>query len=391
MFRSGSIKVANIFGIRIGVDASWFAVLFLFVFILSDSFQQLLDGPDSEAYIAAAASALLFFVSLILHELGHALQARREGIEITGIDLWFFGGVAKMAREAETPAAEFKVAAAGPAVTLLVVAVCTGIGIAISGSWQTFWDTLTLNSDVHVTAGTLLVTWLAEINAFVLAFNLLPAFPLDGGRMIRALAWRISGNRNKATRISAQLGQLLASLMIAGGVILIFNGYIASGLWPAAIGFFLLQAARGTLVQTKFSEQIEGITVADIMDAQPIAVPSELEIGRAVDEFFMRYHWPWFPVVDSSGRFIGLIDEKQADEKTVQDPQSKVVETALPADQSWQIRSDAPIEAAFGSRRLREFGSLIAVDEYGILRGIVTMDQLRRAIESALPSAQNTK
>src|SRR5205814_4868128 len=120
----GSIQLARVFGIRIGVDVSWFFVLFFFIFFLSGSFRDTLKSSDGVAYVTAVASALLFFVSLVLHELGHALVARRQGIAIAGIDLWFFGGVAKMSRDTDSPGAEFKVAIAGPAVTLIVVAVC---------------------------------------------------------------------------------------------------------------------------------------------------------------------------------------------------------------------------------------------------------------------------
>src|SRR2546423_1621610 len=131
--RSGSIQLARVFGIRIGVDVSWFIVLFFFIFILSGSFRTTLDSTDSVAYATAVASALLFFVSLVLHELGHALVARRLGIDVLGIDLWFFGGIAKMSRDTESPGAEFKVAVAGPIVTLFVVALCVGIGSAGGG------------------------------------------------------------------------------------------------------------------------------------------------------------------------------------------------------------------------------------------------------------------
>ena len=130
---SGSIKLARIFGIRIGVDASWFLVLFFFIFIVSGSFKNALDTSDTVAYGTAVVSVLLFFVSLVLHELGHALVARRSGIEITGIDLWFFGGVAKLSRDTKSPGEEFKVAIAGPLVTLVIVGICVGIGVALYG------------------------------------------------------------------------------------------------------------------------------------------------------------------------------------------------------------------------------------------------------------------
>jgi Zn-dependent protease len=204
--RTGSIQLARIFGIRIGVDVSWFIVLFFFIFILSGSFRTTLNSSDTVAYATAVASALLFFVSLVLHELGHALVARRLGIEIMGIDLWFFGGIAKMSKDTESPGAEFKVAVAGPIVTLGVVALCVAIGTAAAG-WNTFVDAATLKNAPGVTPALVLLGWLASINAFVFVFNLIPAFPMDGGRIARAIAWRVTGNRLRATRIAAALGQ----------------------------------------------------------------------------------------------------------------------------------------------------------------------------------------
>src|SRR5207249_2951748 len=159
-----------------------------------------LDSSDTVAYLTAVASALLFFVSLVLHELGHAVVARRLGIEIAGIDLWFFGGIAKMTRDTQSPGDEFKVAAAGPLVTLGVVAACMAAGAAAAGSWHEFWQTARLSSNAHVTPATLLLSWLASINALLFVFNLVPAFPLDGGRIARAVAWKVTGDRLKATR-----------------------------------------------------------------------------------------------------------------------------------------------------------------------------------------------
>src|SRR5205085_2727112 len=134
MFSGGSIQLARVLGIRIGVDVSWFFVLFFFIFILSGDFRSTLNSSDGVAYMTAVASALLFFVSLILHELGHALVARRQGIAIAGIDLWFFGGVAKMSRDTDSPGAEFKVAVAGPLVTLGIVGICAGAGVLLGGA-----------------------------------------------------------------------------------------------------------------------------------------------------------------------------------------------------------------------------------------------------------------
>ena len=275
-------------------DVSWFIVLFFFIFILSGSFRTTLDSTDTVAYATAVASALLFFVSLVLHELGHALVARRLGIDVLGIDLWFFGGIAKMSRDTDSPGAEFKVAVAGPIVTLFVVALCVGIGSAVAG-WNTFVDAATLRHAAGVTPALVLLGWLASINAFVFVFNLIPAFPMDGGRIARAIAWRVTGDRLRATKIAAALGQAFSVLLICGGLFQIIAFQTLWPLWYVVLGLFLGQAARGAVVQTAFAERLGEVKVEDIMDREPVAAPAELDAERVLDEFFHRYRWSCSP------------------------------------------------------------------------------------------------
>jgi Zn-dependent protease/predicted transcriptional regulator len=381
----GSIQLFRIFGIRIGVDVSWFVVLFLFIFILSGSFKDTLDGSDSEAYLTAVASALLFFGSLILHELGHAVVAQRLGIGISGIDLWFFGGIARMSSDTESPGDEFKVAAAGPAVTALIIAACVGIGIAATGSWTEFWNVATLDSSVSVTPATLLISWLATINLFLLAFNLVPAFPLDGGRIARAIAWKLTGDRTKATRFAATLGQVFAYILIGLGIFELVQGGLGGGLWLIVLGLFLGQAARGAVTQTVFLDKIEGVTVQDIMDSEPVAVPAEISVRRALDEFFLRYRWAWFPVVDHAGRFVGTVRQQPAEDAERTGDGERLVRSVMDHDASdWRVSADAPLEALLASEPLRRLGALMAVDAEGVLRGVVTVEQVRRALERAV-------
>src|SRR3712207_6496913 len=163
MFGTGSLPLARLFGIRIGVNASWFLVLFLFIFWLSGSFADVLDD-ETAGYVAAVGAALLFFASIVLHELGHALAARREGIEVAGIDLFFFGGVMKMSRDTTSPGAEFRVAVAGPLVTLAIVVLAGAAGLALAG--PRFWDVALLDGRSDV--GVLLVSFLVSMNVLVL-------------------------------------------------------------------------------------------------------------------------------------------------------------------------------------------------------------------------------
>src|SRR3954470_17891466 len=184
-------------GIRIGIDYSWFFILFLLIVSLSSSFKDTVtDSGDGMAYVLAVVSALAFFGSILLHELGHAVVSIRKGIPISDITLWMFGGIARMTRDSDSPGTEFQIAVAGPAVTGAIIALCAGLGILIGGS-DDLWHAMTFENGPNVSAGLVVLGWLVQVNVFVLIFNLLPAYPLDGGRIARSIAWRITGNRNK--------------------------------------------------------------------------------------------------------------------------------------------------------------------------------------------------
>ena len=380
MLGGSSFALGRIFGIRIGVNASWFLILFLFIFWLSRSFTDIL-GDETTGYGAALGAAVLFFGSIVLHELGHALAARRSGIEVTGIDLFFFGGVMKMSRDTDTPGREFFVAIAGPLVTLGIVLVGSAIGIALAGS-QEFIDAARLDGAAPSDVALLLVSFLVTMNAVLLVFNLVPAFPLDGGRVARAIAWKLTGDRGKATRFAAYVGQGFAILLIGFGLFLSSTGELFDGLWLAVLGYLLFQSARAAVLQTTVTSRLEGVTVADIMDAEPVTVPAQLPVARAYDEFFLRYQgWPWFAVVEEDGRFAGLV-HRQAVETAARENRDIVVRDLATA--SGEVSADAPLEALLGSEPLRSLGALMAVDAEGRLRGVVTLEQVSRALQARL-------
>jgi Zn-dependent protease len=384
MLGGRSFALGRIFGIRIGVNASWFLILFLFIFWLSGWFTDVLDDA-TVGYAAAVGAAVLFFGSIVLHELGHALAARRVGIEVSGIDLFFFGGVMKMSRDTDTPGREFLVAIAGPLVTLGIVVVGTLAGITLFGAVG-FWDAARLDSTAPSDVAQVLVSFLVSMNAMLLVFNLVPAFPLDGGRIARAAAWKLTGQRAKATRFAAALGQGFAMLLVGVGLYLSLTGEVFDGVWLAVLGWLLGQSARAAVVQTAFTERLEGVTVADIMDAEPVTIPADLPAIRALDEFFLRYHgWPWFAVVERDGRYAGLL-HRDAVEAAAHGNGSEapVRELAARAEAEAQIRDDAPLEALLGSEPLRRLGALMAVDADGRLRGVVTLEQVSRALQSRL-------
>ena len=221
MLGGGSITLFHVRGIRVGVDWSWFLILFLVIFYMSDFYSRLLGQPNSELgpYALAVASAIGFFGSILLHELGHAVVAVRNGIGISSIQLWIFGGLARMERDTDSPGTEFKVAAAGPAVTALIVLVLAAFGLALAGP-DDFGKAMVFDTDAGISGVIAVVAWLCTVNALVLVFNLLPAFPMDGGRIVRAIAWWRTGDRSSATRFAARLGQGFAYLFIGGGLFL---------------------------------------------------------------------------------------------------------------------------------------------------------------------------
>ena len=382
----GSVQLARVFGIRIGASPSWFAVLFLMIIGLSSYFRNHLVGySDTTAYLVAVAAALLFFISLLLHELGHALVARRNGIGISGIDLWFFGGIAKLTRDSESPGEEFRVAAAGPAVTAIIVGLCIGAA-ALAARMGDFVDSASL-SGATTTPVLALLGWLALINAFLLVFNLVPAFPLDGGRLARAIAWKITGDRNRGTRFSARLGQLFSYVLIGFGIYILARGDALNGVWFMVLGWFLGQAAGGAVASSRFSERLKGVTVSDVMDDQPLAVPGAISVVAAHDEFFLRYRWPWFPVVDGDRRFLGILREERVDEALAGgQPALEVSDLLDPdVDRASAIASDTPIERLLASEPLRRMGALMVVDPEQRLCGVVTIDQVRRALTASAP------
>jgi Zn-dependent protease len=331
-------------------------------------------------------SAVGFFGSIVLHELGHAVAAIRSGIGISSIQLWVFGGMARMDRESETPGAEFKVAIAGPLVTLAIVVALTLIGLAAAGAHE-FRRAVLIESDSGVSGVLAMVAWLASINLLVLLFNLLPAFPMDGGRVVRAIAWWRTGDRTAATRFAAGLGRVFAYVFIGAGLFMVVTGSgfgVFGGLWLALIGMVINGSARGATLQTRITGRIEGLRVSDVMDREPVAIPAELSVERALDEYFLRYRWPWFPVVDAAHRFRGLLIRDRADEVPEVSRATSLVSELLDLDDgAFQVRDDAPLESLLANRNLRKFGALMAVDADGRLSGVVTIEQVGRALRGS--------
>jgi Zn-dependent protease len=385
--RTGSIQLARVFGIRVGVDVSWFVVLFLVIFWLSGEFERELGGADSTAYATAVVSALLLFASIVVHELGHALVARRHGIDVAGITISPLGGFALLSRESRTPGEELKIAAAGPLATLAIIVVAVVAGLLLVGPGE-LADSALVSGDGALTPVTLTLGFLVTMNAIVLVFNLIPAYPLDGGRIVRALVWRATGDRNRGARAAARLGQAFAALLIGGGLWMTLALGSLAGIWFVLVGLMIGGAARALVAQSTLNEQLEDVCVADIMDAQPVSVPDELSAERALDEFFLRYRWPWFPVVDEGGRFVGVLREDGARGAVEGDradgASTPVRELMEPDDEGrWRVAEDQSLRSLLETDGLRSLGAMMVLDGHGVLRGIVTVGRLRRALRAA--------
>jgi Zn-dependent protease len=382
--RSTSFKLMNVFGFRVGVDASWFLILFVMIFILSGPFRATLHSSDGIAYLTTVVSVLLLFVSLIVHELGHALVARRQGIEVKQIDLFLFGGLTQMSRDAATPGEDFKIAIAGPLATLAVILVCLGVDVAIVGVHR-LTHAIILDNDIQITPVLLSLSWLLPMNVLLLLFNVVPAFPLDGGRIVRSIVWRVTGEKRRGTQVAAKMGQGFALLLGGIGLWLLLSSGSFGGLWLIALAFILGQSARGALIQSALTERIEGVRVADIMDTQPVAIPAPTPVGQALDEYFLRYGWAWFPVVDETGRFMGIARQERAQASFDAGEGWLTIGAVLESGEaaSWRVQEDRPITELLASDSLRRLGALMAVDGEGVLRGVVTAEQVRRALQSA--------
>jgi Zn-dependent protease len=378
-----NFQLARVFGIRIGVSASWFLVLFVLIYWLAHVyFHELIGGSQTTDYLVAVAGALGYFASLILHELGHALAARRAGIPIAGIDLWFFGGLSHMRREPQTAGEELKVALAGPAVTLALFGLCVGAA-ALLTSTGSLTDVALPREGFTTTPALAVVGWLAFINAMLFVFNIVPAFPLDGGRIARALIWWRTGDRNRATLATGRSGQVFGAVVGLAGLWSFTAGGSSLGLLTMLLGFFLYQAAGAAVVQGALGRRIKDITVADIMDREPVTIPAAATLLDAQEQFFLRYRWPWFAVVDPARHFLGVVRQQRVESEIAAGRPALAVEDVLELDLPVKIGEEAPLETLLSSEGIGRLGAMVAVDSEGVLQGVVTLGQVRQALRPA--------
>lgn len=287
--------------------------------------------------------------------------------------------MADLRSEPTTPGAEFRIAAAGPAVTFLVVVASVIAGFALYGS-NTFEDALALQSAANPPGGAVVLGWFANVNAFVFAVNVLPALPLDGGRILRALIWWRTSDRNRATRVSARAGRGFAMLLGALGFLVIVRGSLL-GLWLVAIAWFINGAARAAETQSTITSRLEGLRVSDVMDAEPVAIAAATKLDQAEDEFFLRYGYPWFPVVDQPGHVLGVLTKSKVDQVPEKLRNEYTADQVMISETGgFKVDQGAPLEVLLQAPGMAQLGAVLAVDGEGVLRGIVTADQVRRAL-----------
>jgi Zn-dependent protease/predicted transcriptional regulator len=290
----GSIRVGRLAGIPIGVQPLWLLIVGLITWSLGTVYypEQVTGIAPAGAYGLGLLSALLLFASILLHELGHSVVARRHGIEIEEIDLWLLGGVARMGGYPKTAAAELRFALAGPLVTLAIVAVFGALDAALPSSTPA--------------ALRAVVEYQAFVNLAILAFNLLPAFPLDGGRVARALIWGRIGDITRATKIAASIGRGFGYGMIGLGILGAAAGAFG-GLWLAVVGFFVVFAARAEESGLRVRVAVSGRQAGRLMSFPAVTIPADSSVAEAVEDFFVRYRYSAFPVMDGD-RLVGLVN-----------------------------------------------------------------------------------
>lgn len=374
--RRRSFQLARVFGIKISVGISWFFVLFVYIFLL----QEVLSGAVPDAFAVTVLTALSFFLSLVIHELGHALTARRNGLHVAEIELWALGGITRTVGSAERPGAQFAIAAAGPLASVGVVVLCS-LGAKLAAPHQPLLN-LAVQAGPHASPIGVWLKTVAILNLLLLGLNLVPAFPLDGGQISQAAIWKLTGDRNLATRITGRLGQAFAIALGACGLYLLAKGY-AEAIWLALIALFVYQGAGAAVMQGALGQRIQRLTVADVMDREPITIPVEATLLDAQEQFFARYKWPWFAVIDSARHFIGVLRQERVDAELAAGRPALSVSEALEEDIPVRIGESQPLESLLRSEALGRLGGMVAVDGEGTLQGVVTLAQVRQALRPA--------
>jgi Zn-dependent protease/CBS domain-containing protein len=359
-----SWRVARIAGIEVRIDSSWAVIALLITY--SMYLRAVVLYPELSGGGAVALGILatvLFFGSVLVHELAHALVAQARGIRVQDITLFLFGGATRARVESRGPGDEFLIALVGP-LTSGILAALFGIIAGLGG------DSLS-----RPLAGTL--GYLAWTNLLLAAFNLVPGFPLDGGRLLRAAIWKATGSLGRATRVASVSGQAVGWLLVAAGVGWLLAGDLAGGIWFAFIGWFLVQAARSSYQELQLQQLLRGVEAEEVMAGDLVRIPPDLSLQDAVDDYFMRYDHSGFPV-EEQGRTIGLLTLRGVRRvPREQWPTRRVRELMVPLGDQVVVAPDARMDGVLGKLQEGEAGRVLVVED-GEVVGIITPSDLTR-------------
>lgn len=362
--RNDRIQIARVSGIPIYLHFSWLVIFGLIVWTLSTGYfpAQYPDLPASSYWAKGLVASLLFFVSILLHELGHALVARRHGLQTRSITLFIFGGVAHLEKDPKDGRAEFWMAAAGPAVSL-----------ALAGIFYTF-----ANLDFVGASGSAVGKYLAVINLVVAVFNLIPAFPMDGGRLLRGALWGFVG-KARATRIASGAGTFFAFFLIFAGVFNLVSGNSLGGVWYILIGWFIKDASAASYQQVRLDEALRGLTVRDAMVEAVATVPASGSVAEAARDYFMRTGYGSYPVTRGDA-VVGLLCLKDILRLSPEEREATSVQGAMrPLTEAIVTDVDVPLAAAIASVAQAGTGRLLVMHD-GRLLGLLTLDGVMRLL-----------
>jgi Zn-dependent protease len=366
-----SIKLGRVFGIEIGLHYSWFLIALLITLSLVAQFHaEHGEWDESVIWSAAVVTSLLFFASLILHELSHALTARARHLPVGAITLFALGGVSRIQREPQGPGTEFLIGFVGPLTSALVGGAC--LLLAGAAGWSPGAGPATPVQAV--------LYWLGHINFLLAVFNLIPGYPLDGGRVLRSLAWWVTGDAARATRIAARGGQAMAYLFIAYGLLRFFAGAGLGGLWFAFIGWFLLNAAGASYGQVEMLDRLRGVRVADVMERDCARVGSQARLQDVVDDL-LRSGRRCFVVVDG-GAVVGLITPHELKEV----PRERwgevaVAEVMRPLERLHVVSPDSAVADSLEIMAREDVHQLPVVAD-GRLEGVVSRGDVIRVLKT---------
>jgi Zn-dependent protease/predicted transcriptional regulator len=369
---NAQVKLGRIAGVSIGLHYSWFIIAFLIVLSLVEHFHAVApQWSNAMGWMAAAVTSLLFFAALLLHEVAHSLVAKARGLRVRAITLFALGGVSQIESEASDAKSEFWIAIAGP-ITSIVIGL-----VALGTAWLTGWQP---RSEPATPVISVLV-WLGYINLMLAVFNMIPGYPLDGGRVLRAVIWWITRNANRSTKLAAQVGQFVAFMFILWGLIQFFSGVSSGGLWMAFIGWFLLDAARSSYVQVELMAGLRDRRVVDIMDRDYVTVEGHLSLQDFVDKYVLRTGRRCFVVVQND-RISGLITTHEV-KQVARDswPQTSVQSVMRPLAQLRTVAPDTPAIQALELMSREDINQLPVISD-GHVQGVFSRGQVMRFLRT---------